>query len=330
MPLSKDKSPYIDPDLEAGLAVMHALTGGNDLTQDLAAARLAANARDEMLLANIERPANIAQGMETASSADGHDIDMRIMQPTQAGEKKVGKKPLFYWIHGGGYVLGQAKQGDIFTLRAAQLGCYAASVEYRLAPETAYPGPLEDCYEGLKHLLDNADALGIDKTRIIIGGVSAGGGLCAGLALLIRDRGLCAPLGQLLIYPMIDDTNIEPASETLPDTPIWSRHYNLFGWRSYLGDLFGTKDIPIYAAPARAENVSGLPPTYMPVGDLDLFLDENIAYARKLTRARVPTHFHIVPGAFHGFNGFVPDAPVSRAINGEIFSYVEKLLADAD
>ena len=324
MPKSLDKSQYIDPNLEAGLTLMRALTGDNDLTQDLAAARLAANARDDMLLANIELPANITQGLETATSGDGHDIEMRIMQPEGAE-----KKPLFYWIHGGGYVLGQAKQGDSFTLRAAQMGCYAASVEYRLAPETAYPGPLEDCYEGLKHLLDNADALGIDKTRIIIGGVSAGGGLCAGLALLIRDRGLCAPLGQLLLYPMIDDMNLQPASDTLPDTPIWSRQYNHFGWQSYLGDLFGTKHVPIYAAPARAEDVSGLPPTYMPVGDLDLFLDENIAFVRKLTRVGVPTHFHIVPGAFHGFNGFVPDAPVSRAINGEIFGFVEKLLAEA-
>ena len=324
MAVSKDKSHYIDPDLTAGLEMMRTLTGDNDLTQDLAAARLAANARDDMLLSNIDLPTHILQGMETATASAGHDIEMRIMQPDGAG-----KKPLFYWMHGGGYVLGQAKQGDSFTLRAAQIGCYAASVEYRLAPETAYPGPLDDCYEGLAHLLDNADALGIDKTRIIIGGVSAGGGLCAGLALLIRDRGLCAPLGQVLLYPMIDDTNLQPASDTLPDTPVWSRHYNHFGWQSYLGDLFGAKDVPIYAAPARAEDLSGLPPTYMPVGDLDLFLDENIAYARKLTRAGVPTHFHIVPGAFHGFNGFVPDAPVSRAINGEIFGYVEKLLAEA-
>jgi acetyl esterase/lipase len=115
----------------------------------------------------------------------------------------------------------------------------------------------------------------------------------------------------------------------LPDTYVWSRRYNEFGWQAYLGDLFGCDDVPIYAAPARAGDLSGLPPTYMPVGDLDLFLDENIAYAQKLTRAGVPTHFHIVPGAFHGFNGFVPDADVSKAINGEIFLYIEKLLAEA-
>ena len=318
-------SKYLDPQLADGLQLMQTLTGDNDITQDLPAARAAANERDERLLANMDLPESLAKSVETARASDGHDIEMRIMQP-----KGDSKKPLFFWVHGGGYVLGQAKQGDMFCSRAAALGCYAASVEYRLAPETAYPGPLEDCYEGLAHLLAHADALGIDANKVIIGGVSAGGGLCAGLSLLIRDRGLCSPMGQVLIYPMIDDTNIAPASDALPDTHVWSRHYNAFGWQSYLGDLYGGDAVPIYAAPARADDLSGLPPTYMPVGDLDLFLDENIAYAQKLTRAGVPTHFHIVPGAFHGFNGFVPDADVSKAINGEIFGFVEKLLAEAE
>lgn len=318
-------SRYIDPELEKGLALMRELLGDNDLTQDLAAARQAGNARDAALVAKLTLPDGIAQSLETAKSADGHDIEMRIMQPDNAD-----KKPVFFWIHGGGYILGQAKQGDMFTLRAAERGCYAASVEYRLAPETAYPGPLEDCYEGLKYLIDNAEALNIDPSKVIIGGVSAGGGLCAGLALLIRDRGLCTPLGQVLIYPMIDDMNIAPASDALPDTLVWSRAYNKFGWQSYLGDLFGSDDVPAYAAAARADNVAGLPPTYMPVGDLDLFLDENIAYAQKLTRAGVPTHFHIVPGAFHGFNGFVADAAISRAINAETFEFIAKLLSEAE
>lgn len=320
MPMSK----YLDPQLAGGLELMKQLMGDSDLTQDLAAARDASNARDAMLSDNLNMPDTIVQSIETAVSGSGHCVDMRVMQPTVAR-----KKPLFYWIHGGGYVMGQATQGDMFTLLAAQMGCYAASVEYRLAPETAYPGPLDDCYDGLAHLLENADALGIDKDRVIIGGVSAGGGLCAGLALRIRDSGLCAPLGQLLIYPMIDDRNIEPASQARPDTYVWSRKYNHFGWQSYLGDLFGSDEVPAYAAPARADDLAGLPPTYMPVGDLDLFLDENIAYAQKLTRAGVPTHFHIVPGAFHGFNGFVPDADVSKAINGETFAYVAKCLAEA-
>lgn len=322
-------STYIDPQLADGLEQMRRLMGDTDLTQDLATARAAANARDAKLTDNLQLPDTITQGLETVTATAGHQVDMRIMQPQADSENAADKKPLFYWIHGGGYVMGQAQQGDMFTLLAAQLGCYAASVEYRLSPETAYPGPLDDCYDGLKYLLDNADALGIDKDKVIIGGVSAGGGLCAGLALLIRDRGLCSPLGQVLIYPMIDDRNIAAASDEAPDTLVWSRAYNRFGWQSYLGELFGSDDVPVYAAPARAEDLSGLPATYMPVGDLDLFLDENISYAQKLTRAGVPTHFHIVPGAFHGFNGFVANAAVSQAINAETFGFIAKLLAEA-
>lgn len=322
------KSKYIDPDLVPGLEALAALMGaGPDLIGGLDERRAASDARDAQLSAGLDIPAAIVQEVVHVPSDEGHHIDLRIMRPKAAG----GKTPLFFWMHGGGYIMGRAAQGDMFTLNAAQgLGCFAASVEYRLAPETAYPGPLEDCYQGLKYLYDNADALGIDRQKIIIGGISAGGGLAAGLALLIRDRGEMELCAQVLIYPMIDDTNIAPASDDAPDTLVWSRAYNKFGWQSYLGDLYNQKNVPIYAAAARAEDLSGLPPTYMPVGDLDLFLDENIVYARKLTQAGVPLHFHIVPGAYHGFNGFAADAPVSQAINMETFAFIGKVLAEAD
>lgn len=325
------QSSYIDPDLLPGLSALADMMGdGPGLIADLAGTRAASAARDAQLTAGLNVPETIAQEVLKAPSSEGHDIDLRVMRPSRASGETGGKLPLFFWVHGGGYVMGTAQQGDMFTLNAAQgLGCFAASVEYRLSPETAYPGPLEDCYEGLKYLLDNAAALNIDTDKVVIGGVSAGGGLAAGLALLVRDRGLCEPLGQVLIYPMIDDTNVAPPSDSAPDTLVWSRSFNAFGWQSYLGDLYGQADVPIYAAPARAKDLSGLPPTYMPVGDLDLFLDENIRYARKLTQAGVPLHFHIVPGAFHGFNGFVAGAPVSQAINAETFGFVGKLLAEA-
>ena len=261
------------------------------------------------------------------TSRDGHIVNLRTCRPANVCDPL----PVFYWMHGGGYVLGSARQGDAFTLRAAsELGMFAVSVEYRLAPETPYPGPLEDCYEGLAHLVENAAALNLDTDKIIIGGVSAGGGLCAGLGLLVRDRGAFSVLGQLLLYPMIDDRNVAATSDTLADTLVWTRAANLFGWQSYLGDLYGSNNIPIYAAPARATDLSGLPPTYLPVGDLDLFLDENIAYAQKLTRSGIPTHFHVFPGAYHGFNAFAPEAPASVACNAEIFSFIAKILGEAD
>ena len=136
-------------------------------------------------------------------------------------------------------------------------------------------------------------------------------------------------LGQVLICPIVTDANVAPASEPLGYTCVWSRKANLFVWQSYLGEVFGSDDVPIYAAPARAEYLSGLAPTYMPVGGLDLFLQEDIAYAQKLTQAGVPTHFHIYPGACHGVNGFAAEAPVSQHCNQEIFSFVGNLLAEA-
>jgi len=129
---------------------------------------------------------------------------------------------------------------------------------------------------------------------------------------------------------MIDDRNVTDASDTLADTLVWTRAANLFGWQSYLGNLFGGNNIPIYAAPARATDLSGLPPTYLPVGDLDLFLDENLAYAQKLAHGGTPMHFHIFPGAYHGFNAFAPEAPASVACNAEISSFIAKLIGEAD
>ena len=321
------KHSYIDPDLQSGLERLAQANGGFDVVTDLEGARRASEARDDALVTQLGVPEGIAQETLSITSRDGHIIDLRICRPTAVCDPL----PIFYWMHGGGYVLGSARQGDLFTLRAAsELGMFAVSVEYRLAPETPYPGPLEDCYEGLTHLVGNAAALNLDTDKIIIGGVSAGGGLCAGLGLLVRDRGAFSVLGQLLLYPMIDDRNVAATSDTLADTLVWTRAANLFGWQSYLGDLYGSNDIPIYAAPARATDLSGLPPTYLPVGDLDLFLDENIAYAQKLTRSGIPTHFHVFPGAYHGFNAFAPEAPASVACNAEIFSFIAKMLGEAD
>ena len=321
------KHSYIDPDLQSALERLAQANGGFDVVTDLEGARRASEARDDALVTQLGVPEGIAQETLSITSRDGHIIDLRIYSPADVCDPL----PIFYWMHGGGYVLGSARQGDVFTLRAAsELGMFAVSVEYRLAPETPYPGPLEDCYEGLAHLVGNAAALNLDTDKIIIGGVSAGGGLCAGLGLLVRDRGAFSVLGQLLLYPMIDDRNVAATSDTLADTLVWTRAANLFGWQSYLGDLYGSNDIPIYAAPARATDLSGLPPTYLPVGDLDLFLDENIAYAQKLTRSGIPTHFHVFPGAYHGFNAFVPEAPASVACNAEIFSFIAKMLGEAD
>ena len=217
-----------------------------------------------------------------------------------------------YSIHGGGYVIGNYSMDDArFDTWCVQHRCVGVSVEYRLAPETAYPGPLEDCYRGLKWTSDNHTLLGIDPARIGISGISAGGGLCAALALLARDRGEVPLTFQLLECPMIDDTQTTPSSQ-LEGLAIWSKESNTFGWKSYLGELYGTADIPAYAAPARATDLSGLPPALVCVGAADGFRDEDITYAQRLNQAGVPTELHVYPGAPHGVGIFAQTAVARR------------------
>lgn len=211
--------------------------------------------------------------------------------------------PALLWIHGGGYVVGDADGADLEVKTiVSTVGCAAVSVDYRLAPETPHPGPVEDCYAALKWLHANAGELGVDVSRIAIGGDSAGGGLAAALGLLTRDRGEVPLAFQLLIYPMLDDRTVT-TSDPHPYTGeyIWTADMNRFGWAALLGQAPGGPGVSPYAAAARAENLAGLPPTYIAVGTLDLFLEEDIEYARRLIRAGVPTELHIYPGAFHGF-----------------------------
>ena len=219
-----------------------------------------------------------------------------------------GPLPLVYWMHGGGYVFGSYDMDDSrFDSWCPRFGCVGVSVEYRLAPETPYPGPLDDCYAGLRWAYEHRDELGIDPSCIVIGGVSAGGGLAAGLALLVRDRGEIPVTHQLLECPMIDDCQTTPSSQ-LDDLLVWSNHSNTFGWKAYLGDLYGTDQVPIYAAAARAGDLTGLPPGMVIVGGADGFRDEDIAYAARLNKAGVPTALHMLPGAPHGVQMFAGTA----------------------
>lgn len=237
--------------------------------------------------------------------------------------------PAILWIHGGGYILGSADQDDPQAKSIADaVGCAVVSVDYRLAPETPHPGPVEDCYAALLWLHEHAAELGIDPGRIAIGGASAGGGLAAGLGLLTRDRGVVPLAYQLLIYPMLDDRTVT-TEDPHPHTGefIWTHDANRFGWASLLGQEPGGADVSPYAAAARAENLAGLPPTYLSVGALDLFLEEDLEYARRLMRVGVPTELHVYPGAFHGFNMAV-EAQVTRAYTRDYIDALRRALAD--
>jgi acetyl esterase/lipase len=237
------------------------------------------------------------------------DVAIRIYQPTLRSKPA----PALLWIHGGGFVLGTLDMDEVMLKRIShEIGCVICSVEYRLAPEHPFPAPLEDCYSALKWLSMNSRELNVDRDRIAVGGDSAGGGLAACLALLARDRAEVNISYQLLIYPTFDDRNIAPASPTLPDTLLWTRENNFLGWQSYLGKEFGSESLSPYAAAMRAKNLTGLPPAYIAVGELDLFLQENIVYSQRLLDVDIPTELHIYPGAFHGFDSFVPGARISQ------------------
>ncbi|HEX7827927.1 MAG TPA: alpha/beta hydrolase [Mycobacterium sp.] len=209
--------------------------------------------------------------------------------------------PAYLHIHGGGFVVGTAAMGDPNSrLNAAEMDCVVVSVDYRLAPETPYPGPLEDCYAALLWLHGNADVLGVDRKRIAIGGESAGAGLAAALCLLARDRGVVTPCFQYLAEPMLDHRSADSDHPHVGAVG-WTRENNRFGWRSMFGALPDSADVPAHLSPARADNLAGLPPTYIHIGAVDLFLEESLEYARRLTRAGVVVELHIWPGAYHAF-----------------------------
>ncbi len=212
-----------------------------------------------------------------------------------------------------------------FDVWCPRFDIVGVSVEYRLAPETQYPGPLEDCYAGLKWTYDHAAELGIDPGRIGITGVSAGGGLCAGLALLARDRKEVPVQFQLLDCPMLDDRQ-ETASSQLEGLIVWSNASNAFGWRSYLGDLYGTAEVPAYAAAARATDLAGLPEAYVCVGGADGFRDEDITYAMRLYGAGVPAELHVYPGAPHGV-ALWADSDIAQRYNRDQQDWLGRQLA---
>lgn len=228
------------------------------------------------------------------------DVQVIVYRPPGLTEAA----PCVLHLHGGGFVLGSAAAMEgPHRMVSTALRCVIVTVDYRLAPEVVFPGAVEDAYAALCWIMANADELGVDPARVGVAGESAGGGLAAALALLTRDRGQHAIAFQHLTYPMLDDrtcTAVDPHPHT--GQFIWTAHNNQFGWAALLGQEPGGPDVSPYAAPARAGDLSGLPPTYIATGGLDLFLDEDLDYARRLMRGGVPVELHVYPGAFHAFD----------------------------
>lgn len=250
-------------------------------------------------------------------------VPIRVYRPVQRGAPAA-----VYNVHGGGFIAGDLETEHASNVKfARELGVVVVSVDYRLAPETPFPGGLEDVYAGLVWTAAHADELGIDPRRIAIQGTSAGGGLCAALALLARDRGGPHIAFQFLSVPELDDRLITPSMTAFTDTPLWSRPRAVLSWDCYLGPgRAGADDVSVYAAPARATDLAGLPPAYVSVMHFDPLRDEGVAYALAMLAAGVSVELHLFPGTFHG-SMLIQDAAISQREQAETIAVLRQALA---
>jgi acetyl esterase/lipase len=302
-------APPFDPELAAALAVIAehlppAVTP--DVIQAFRAGAARPAAPDELSLGGAFEVTD----RQVPGPAGAPDISLLIARPAGA----TAATAAIYHIHGGGMIIGDNRLGVAEMLeQARELDAAVVSVEYRLAPDTPHPGPVEDCYAGLVWTAGHADELGIDPDRIVVAGVSAGGGLAAAVALLARDRGGPALAAQMLMCPMLDDRNDTPSARQMAGVGVWDRRSNETGWTALLGAARGGPDVSPYAAPARAADLSGLPPAFIDVGSAETFRDEAVTYASRIWQAGGVAELHVWPGGFHGYTGLVPQAALSRA-----------------
>lgn len=296
-----DTRHLVDPDLRPWLDVWPTVT--------LDADNLARHRARALPLPPIDTVGTTLRQHRVPGSGGAPDVPVRVYLPDDAPRPL----PALVHMHGGGYVRGAAQDLEaVHRPLVKALGCALVSIDYRLAPETPFPGAIDDCYAALAWTFRHAEALGLDAARIGVTGESAGGGLAAALALLARDRGEYPLAFQHLMYPMLDDRTCVRAPHPHAGEFVWHAANNRFGWTSLLGRAPGGDGVSPYAAAARAERLDGLPPAFIAVGALDLFVDENVDYAQRLIRAGVPTELHVFPGGVHGFD-IVPDARLSAA-----------------
>lgn len=265
-------------------------------------------------------------GVRVRDVRDG-DVRARLYVPDRPSGAAV------LWIHGGGMVIGAPQQDDRFcALLASRLGATVVSADYRLAPEHPHPAPVNDSHATWDWLLAHATALGVDPARIAIGGASAGGGIAAALTARLHDEQHTQPAAQWLLYPMLDDRTATRRELDEVDHFVWNNTANRIGWTALLNDLTtpGSTDVPSAAAPARREDLSGLPATWIGVGDIDLFYQEDATYAQRLRAAGVTTAFEVLQGAPHGFESLAPKAPPVRTLLDTGLNWLDKALQPTD
>jgi acetyl esterase/lipase len=297
-PMSLGMLPGIRAEVEAGVAALGDLSRGGAFT--------------------VSQPS--APGLDGAP-----EVPLLVCTPVGAP----ASRPVLYYLHGGGFFCNDHRTGlDQLLDTAERFGATLVSVGYRLAPEHPYPAQIDDAYAGLLWAASHADELGVDPERIVVVGISAGGGLSAALALTVRDKGGPRLLGQLLMCPMLDDRNDSASAVQMDSVDFWNLSYNGFGWSALLGDARGGADVPQYAAPARATDLAGLPPAFLDVGSAECLRDEIVAYAGRIWEAGGRAELHVWPGGTHAFDRDVPEARISRAAVAARDGWLERLLAE--
>ncbi|GAA0421287.1 alpha/beta hydrolase [Leifsonia naganoensis] len=315
--------PY-DRELEPGLAAFLDLVERIPLREDTI---LANRAHFATIIPPVEQQVADApvtwEDCVIPGPASAPEVAVTVIRPVDAAPGAPG----VLGIHGGGQVLGTRffGTGELIDL-AVRHGVVGVAVEYRLSPEHPGTAAGEDCFAALVWMAEHADELGIDPARLLVSGASAGGGLSAAVALMARDRGGPALAGQLLNCPMLDDRNRTPSSRQYDGIGAWDRNNNDTAWDAILGSDRFTDRVSPYSAPARAADLSGLPPTYVEVGAAEVFRDESIDYASRIWATGGEAELHVWSGAYHGFSGFSPDAIVSRAALDARDSWVRRVL----
>jgi acetyl esterase/lipase len=310
----------IDEQVLAEMAPLLAELGESEpaAVGDVEARRISGHRMFDLVGSRRAPTAGVDTDQLALTASDGATVALTWYRPS--GAERSGSAALY--LHGGGMIFGLEQIGPLYDLTVreyvAASGVPMLVVDYRVAPEHPHPTPIEDCYSALVWLAEHAADLGVDPTRLAVMGDSAGGGLAAGVCLMARDRGGPAVAQQILIYPMLDDRPVTPNTDLQPFLT-WTYNDNITGWCALLGDNAGGEGVSPYAAPARAEDLAGLPDTYLDVGDLDVFRNEDIEYARRLGDAGVPTELHVYPGCPHAFEALAHGAAVSqRAISDRV------------
>ncbi|MGW5135448.1 alpha/beta hydrolase [Streptomyces sp. NPDC004135] len=314
--------PALDPELRELVADMPLMSR---LSPDvLAQLRQSPSTPVESLLAHRQ----VHRREVTVRAKDGAPIPLSVFSP--ALTDRATAAPCVYWIHGGGMIMGDRfSQLDIPLEWLDQLGAVVVSVDYRLAPEVTGTTLVDDCYQGLLWIAEHSAELGVDPARVVVAGASAGGGLAAGVTLLARDLGTPAIAAQLLICPMLDHRSTSVSSRQYSGVPgIWTREMNEFAWRCVLGDL-SDAEVSEYISPALAEDLSGLPTTYVDTGSAEVFRDEDTDYATRIWAAGGQAELHVWAGGFHGFDALYPQARMSGTARRTRADWLARVLSPA-